>query len=232
MSRGRKRAGTERTSLTRQGVQVAAAALACVWMHGTASDAPDVAGSASETGWRLTVAMDEVVHVDEPFTLRVRLWHPGEAPAKVLIRHHLEEEIPFMASFRSLSGTYYGAFLARGDVKEGLVVRSHYPCEHPPRRGPDCPSVRNVYLANGAGYVELAEVVTLREYEGFLSERFSPFTGLVAGPHLMKVWVAFVESPEDYMLDVRNRIERPLTRLEAEFNFDLETDGRDNAGDT
>ena len=190
-----------------------------------------VAGGAESadtaSNWRLTAAMDPVVHVDEPFTLRVRLWNLGAESTAVLIVHHREEQMPFQAAFESLTReSRYRAWLARGEDK-GIVVSSYYVayCENPRRpRGPDCPPLRNLYEVDGGAYVEFAEVVRLGDYATWLSEWYDDsFTGFVAGPHLLEVSVRFIEDPEPHLLDRRNSIDRPFTELATEVVFEVET---------
>lgn len=224
MNRGQLPAGTDRSQeMGEPSPGIARLALAALTACLGASPVVGDAGPKSAPEWRLTAAMEEVVHVDVPFTLRVRLWNPSTHDAQVLIRHHREEELPFKGWFSRLSesGSYWWV-LVRGEDKK-FVIRGWYVRCGPETPPSDCPPLRNVYHVTGGGYAEFAEVVTLRDYTDELLDG-PEGGGFVAGPHRLLVTLSFVESPEPYMLDVRNPINRPFTHLETEVDFVLETD--------
>ena len=190
-------------------------------------------GLADGPGLRLAVKMDEVVHVDVPFTIGVALRNPGSESVDVMIIHHRTRELPFVASFEYVSEKrhVYGTWLARGDGKAPLVVASWDELCGPEipataRRGTFCPPTRNVYDIPAGGQVVFEEAVTLRDYASILSESRGGFSGFVAGVHRMVVSVSFIANPAPYMRDVRNAIGRPFSQLETEILFDLETHAR------
>ena len=199
---------------------------------GAAEEAPQPNDEASADGTRLRLAvtMDEVVHVDVPFTIKVALRNPDSEQVEVLIIHHRTRELPFAAKFEYVSGNryVYGTWLARGDDKTPWVVRSwdvlcgpEVPASE--RTGTFCPPTQNVYEVPGGGQVVFEETVRLRDYEGALSDYRRGFSGFVAGPHRMAVSVSFIENPAPYTRDVRNTIDQPFSELETEVQFDLET---------
>lgn len=200
---------------------LAAAQLAvCAVTGGVAGELVQSTASSADTRLRLTATMDYVVQVDEPFTISVRLWNPDREPVTVMIRHHRELEFPFVAVFENDSRDYRTA-LVPADDKTWFDVRSWYWRCLPGVPRSDCPPLRNAYEVDGGEGLQLAESVRLSDYESWLRQEFG--SGFVPGPHRMTVSVFFVENPEPYMLDVRNDIGRPLTTLDAEVEFMLET---------
>lgn len=180
--------------------------------------------------WHMTVTMDEVVHVDEPFTLNVWLWNPSPDRAQLLIRHHREDEYPFEARFRYVSGNreVYEARLVRGDDKTPYVVQTwdvrcgpEVPASE--RVGTFCPPTENVYDVPGDGRLVFEESVRLRDYAGVLDEFSEGFSRFIDGPHLLDVAVSFVAKPTRDRVDAGNDTSLPLIRLEKTSAFVLET---------
>ena len=234
--RGRKPAETDRAGSARavvSGVLRAALALVATVASatGAAEEAPQPmdAASAIDSGLQLAVAMDEVVHVDELFTVKVALRNPYPEPVEVLIVHHRTRELPFLASFESTSGPYYSAALTRNDNKIRSVQSWDVVCgpdvPASERRGTFCPPTMNVYEIPAAGDRVFEEAVRLRDYEGVLGDLGGASLAFAPGLHRMEVWVSFIQNPTASMLDPRTR-RPPFTRLETEVLFELETSAR------
>lgn len=237
MRRGRKRAGIDRTSRTRaSGPRIVPHLPTVFAVFASAIGAEEARPTNDEaladgSRLQLVVTMDEVVHVDAPFTVKVALRNPGQEPVEALILHHRTRQLPFLAVFESVSGGDYSTALVRGEDKTWYLVRSwdelcgqEVPASE--RTGTFCSPTRNGYEIPAGGHVVFEETVRLSDYAVVLREDRGGFAGFVAGPHRMEVSVSLIENPEPYLLDARNVIDRPFEQLETEILFDVEIDSR------
>ena len=237
MHRGRKPAGNDRIGPTRtvdpRPERWAMTIVAfCAWASGAAEKAPAPQETTLAGGpeLRLTVTMDEVVHVDVPFTIKVGLSNPRAEPVEVLIVHHRTRQLPFVAMFENVAWPHYREAVVRGEDKTWAIRSWDERCgpEVPrsERTGLFCPPTFNVYEIDGGGHYDFEETVRFRDYEGVLRESDRGSSGFVPGPHRMVVWISFIENPSPDMLDVRKRVDRPFVELETVVRFDLETSAR------